>query len=87
MTLRRWISGVLAVASTVLLVLTLFRPQWIEGIFGVEPDSGDGSAETLLAVGLAVVAVMSSVDAAKLWWRLRQADPNRFVKGRPGHGQ
>lgn len=85
MTLRRWISGVLAVVSTVLLVLTLIWPQWIEGIFEVEPDSGDGSAETLLAVGLAAVAVLSSVDTAWLWWRLRQTGP--LGKGGPRHGQ
>jgi hypothetical protein len=87
MTLRRWFSGVLAVVSAVLLVLTLSWPDWIEEVFGVSPDAGDGSAEAFLVVGVAAVAVVSSVDAVRLWWRLRRPDPLRFGNGGSGHGQ
>jgi hypothetical protein len=87
MTLRRWVSGVLAAVSVVVLVLTLSWPGWIEEIFGVSPDSGDGSAETLLVVGPAAVAVVSSVDAARLWWRLRRPGSLRFGNGGSGHGR
>jgi len=85
MTLRRWVSGVLAAVSAGLLVLTLVWPQWIEGISGVEPDSGDGSAETVLVLGLVAVAALSSVDTVVLWRRarsrrLRLVDPDRIVE-------
>lgn len=83
---RRWFSGVLAAISAVLLVLTLVWPQWIEGIFGVEPDSGDGSFELVVVLGLAVVAVASSTDAILAWRRarvrrLRADGPDRLVEG------
>ncbi|MEU5265807.1 hypothetical protein [Amycolatopsis sp. NPDC021455] len=87
MKVRRWISGVLAAVSAVVLVLTLSWPDWIEEIFGVAPDSGDGSAESLLVVGLAAVTVASSADAGLLWWRLRHSGPRRFGNGGSGHGQ
>lgn len=86
MNTRRWLSGVLAAISAVLLVLTLVWPQWIEGIFDAEPDAGDGLFELLVVLGFAVAAMVFSVDAVVAWRRarfrrLRGAEPDRFVEG------
>jgi hypothetical protein len=86
MNARRWFSGALAVISAALLMLTLTWPQWIEGIFGVEPDSGDGSFELMVVLGLAALAVASSAEVIAGWRRARlrrppPSEPDRFVEG------
>jgi hypothetical protein len=42
-----WLEVALGTLTTALLVLTLAWPQWIELMFGIEPDGGDGSLEWL----------------------------------------
>jgi hypothetical protein len=44
-------------ACLVLLVLTAAWPEWIEAIFGVEPDGGSGALEWALVAVLAVCAL------------------------------
>ncbi|MDI9978780.1 hypothetical protein [Rhodococcus sp. IEGM 1307] len=34
----------------------VFGPQWIEALFGIEPDGGDGSLEALVVLAPAVAA-------------------------------
>ena len=41
---RFWIEAALAVAGLALAVLTMAWPEWIEEIFGIEPDGGNGAA-------------------------------------------
>jgi hypothetical protein len=86
MNARRWISGAFAVISAALLVLTLVWPQWIEGIFGAEPDSGDGAFELMIVIGFAVVAAAFSTDVIVALRRARvrrllAAEPDRLVEG------
>ena len=86
MNARRWISGVLAMIAAALLVLTLVWPQWIEGIFEAEPDSGDGSFELMIVIGLAVIAAAFSTDAIVAWRKARSrrlpaAEQNRLIEG------
>jgi hypothetical protein len=74
------------VISAALLVLTLAWPQWIEGIFDAEPDSGDGAFELMIVIGLAVVAAAFSADAIVAWRRarsrrVRPAETDRLVEG------
>ena len=40
-----------------LSVLTLVWPEWIEEIFGVEPDGGNGSLEWIIALGFLAVGI------------------------------
>lgn len=40
-------------------MLTASVPDWIEAVFGVEPDGGDGSLEWLLVLGFGLLAVVS----------------------------
>jgi hypothetical protein len=45
---RFWIESALGVLSAACLALTLVWPQWIEAIFGLHPDAGDGSSEWVI---------------------------------------
>ncbi|QIG42002.1 ABC transporter permease [Nocardioides anomalus] len=71
--LRFWVEVALSVLSGLALVLTLVWEEWIEEVFGVEPDGGDGSAEWLVFLVLAVLAVGSGVLARVEWRRLTAA--------------
>jgi hypothetical protein len=51
------IETILAIIGAALAVLTLAWPEWIEEIFGVEPDGGNGSLEWIIAVGFLAVGV------------------------------
>jgi hypothetical protein len=55
--IRVRIETVLSIVGAALALLTLVWPEWIEEIFGVEPDGGDGSLEWILAVGFLVVGL------------------------------
>ena len=45
-------------------ILTLFWHDWIEAVFGVDPDHGDGSAE-LWVVGVLIVVALAAGLAAR----------------------
>ena len=55
--------------SAFLLVLTVFVPDWIEAVFGVDPDRHSGSLEWGIAAVLAVVSVASALLARSEWRR------------------
>ena len=55
--IRLWSELALGAITAACLLLTLVLPQWIEGIFGVDPDGGAGSTEQLLTISLAVAAL------------------------------
>jgi hypothetical protein len=56
-TLRFWLEAALAASSAVVFVATLVVPEWIEVIFRVDPDGGNGSLEWLIAAAFALAAV------------------------------
>ena len=57
----------LAIVSVALLVLTLVWSDWIEGVFGLDPDHGDGSFEWVVVGSTAVAAIVFSLLAARSW--------------------
>jgi apolipoprotein N-acyltransferase len=71
---RFWVEAVLAGTSALLLVLTLISREWIELIFGVDPDSGSGAAEWLIVVLVAALAFTCSALARIEWRRWQAAD-------------
>ena len=54
-------------------VLTLAWRDWIETVFGVDPDHGNGSLEWVVVAVLAIVTV-ALVAGARVEWR-RSARP------------
>jgi len=57
-----------------LAVVTLFWHDWIEVVFGVDPDRGNGSAEWLVVVALFIVTVILAVGARLEWRRAQLAE-------------
>jgi hypothetical protein len=70
---RFWLELGLAGFSAFLLVLTLITREWIELIFGVDPDHGNGSLEWLIVVAALVATVTFSVLARVEWQRAKEA--------------
>jgi len=63
------IESVLATVSGALLVLTLFWKDWIEAIFGVDPDAGSGQLEWMIGGLLIALTVTFSAFACGGWRR------------------
>lgn len=66
---RFYLEAVCGVLGGALLILTLISREWIEQIFGVDPDGGSGALEWLIVAGLLAVAVVSSWLASREWTR------------------
>ncbi len=71
---RFWIEAVLASAIGVVAIVTLFWRDWIETVFGVDPDKGRGSAEWLVVVILIFVTATLAAGARLEWCRARLAE-------------
>jgi hypothetical protein len=71
--LRFWIESSVAGTSLLLALLTLVWRDWIEAIFGVEPDNHSGEFEWLIVAVLLVVAVAMAITAHFEWRRLKLA--------------
>ncbi len=66
---RYWVEVGLAIVTGALLVLTIITREWIEIIFGVDPDGGSGALEWAIVAGLAVLTLASTVTARREWVR------------------
>jgi len=64
---RFWVEAAFGAISTVLLVLTVVVPNWIELLFSFAPDAGNGSTEWELAFSLAAVSVVMFAFAGRTW--------------------
>jgi DMSO/TMAO reductase YedYZ heme-binding membrane subunit len=71
---RFWLESVLGSATCILAVVTLFWHDWIEAVFGVDPDKRNGSAEWLVVAFLLIVTATLAVAARLEWRRARLAD-------------
>lgn len=54
----------LAVVSASVAILTAITPHWLETLFGLDPDGGNGSAELLIVVVSASVSLLSWLRVA-----------------------
>jgi hypothetical protein len=52
-----------------LFVVTLAWSEWIEVVFGVDPDNGSGALEWAVVLGLLAVSVGSWLMAVREWRR------------------
>ena len=65
---RFWFETGLAIVTGILFVITLAQRDWIEVVFGVDPDSRSGALEWLI-VGVLLVATIALFTLASFEWR------------------
>ena len=70
---RFWAETILTAGSAILFVVTLLWHDWIEIVFRVDPDHGNGSVEWLFVAALGIAAVTLSILARQEWRRLQEA--------------
>jgi hypothetical protein len=70
---RFWLEAILGSITGVVAVVTLFWQDWIEAVFGVDPDKGNGSAEWLVVLILLILSVALAVGARFEWRRAQFA--------------
>ena len=70
---RFWLETAMAIVTGIVFVITLVRNDWIEIVFGVDPDSNNGSLERLIVVALLVVTITLFALASYEWRKARIA--------------
>jgi hypothetical protein len=58
----------LAVVFAAIFLATMFWPDWIELVFGADPDEGGGEFEWAI-VAISGVLAIASIVAARMEWR------------------
>jgi len=71
--IRFWLEIALATITGLLSVITLFWNDWIELVFRVDPDSGNGTLEQLIVGILFAVTVVLFAMARIEWHHIRLA--------------
>jgi hypothetical protein len=67
--LQFWMESALAAATAILSVVTLISREWIEILFGVDPDNASGLLEWAIVVSLATATVAFSILVRAEWRR------------------
>jgi hypothetical protein len=70
---RFWLESVLCSVTGIVAIITLFWHDWIEAVFKVDPDSGNGSAEWLVVAMLLLLTVILAAGALREWRRAQLA--------------
>jgi hypothetical protein len=70
MRVRFWVEAALTACSGALAALTLVWRDWLEAIFGTDPDRHSGSLEWLVVAILLVVALGAGALAHAEWRRV-----------------
>jgi tetrahydromethanopterin S-methyltransferase subunit E len=68
-----WLESISGSVTGIAAVITLFWHDWIEAVFGIDPDSGNGSAEWLIISALLIVTVALAVGVRREWRRAELA--------------
>jgi hypothetical protein len=66
---RFWFEVGLACVALGLLAFTILQRNWIEVVFGVDPDRGNGSFEWALVLASIAVFTLASALARREWTR------------------
>ena len=69
----RWrLELALAGFFVILAVLTAVTPAWIEVIFHIEPDAGNGSLEWALVAGFGALAAIAAIMGQRHYVAVRR---------------
>jgi tetrahydromethanopterin S-methyltransferase subunit E len=66
---RFWLESICGSVTGIAAVITLFWHDWIEAVFRIQPDGGNGSAEWLIVVILLLVTAALALGARREWRR------------------
>lgn len=69
MRIRFGVEVALAVLTAALAVLTLISREWIELLFGFDPDNGSGALEWAIVVALVIASAALALIARWDWRR------------------
>ena len=69
LTRRLRIESALAALAAVMALITIAWPEWIEAVFGIDPDGGSGALEWAFVAALA----LGSLTFGLLAWADRSA--------------
>jgi apolipoprotein N-acyltransferase len=73
MTRRFHVEVVLAALSAFLFVIALIWKDWIEIVFGVDPDRGRGALEWAIVAAMAIAALTCAALARWEWKRVHMS--------------
>lgn len=68
-----WLETSMALVTGILFVITLVQRDWIEIVFGVDPDSQSGALEWLVVGALLVATIALFLLASYEWRKARTA--------------
>jgi hypothetical protein len=68
-----WVELALSLISALLTVLSIAWPNWIEGIFEVDPDAGSGSTEWGITLAFIIATSMLAALTGRTWRRDRRS--------------
>jgi NADH:ubiquinone oxidoreductase subunit 6 (subunit J) len=71
MRVRFGLEVVGAVCALVLAIVTLLSRDWMEVVFGVNPDHGSGALEWAVVFAFAAISIGLTLAARQQWQRLR----------------
>lgn len=75
--LKPRIETVLSLLFAGLAIVTAFWPAWIETVFRVDPDNGDGGAEWLVVAILGAAAIAAFILARRDYRMARAINQGR----------
>lgn len=70
---RFWLETAMAIVASILFVITLVQSDWIETVFGVDPDSYSGTLEWMIVAALLALTITLFTLASYEWRRARVA--------------
>lgn len=69
---RFWVLAAFAIATCILGLVTLIARDWIETLFGVDPDGGNGLTEWMIVAAL-FGSTLIAAGLARREWKLGHA--------------